>query len=198
MLLSSCPLPTPAPSYGDGSGRALSLQPQPVVWLLSVCSSHLIPSQLSLKALQPGQSDSLSCEHSLADSTAHPIKLSSVDSGCDSYLLQEPLTVSHNHQRYSPSIPSETGERDMIACVFLEGEENASLTGKRTFGLYSLQWHHCHLNTPGSTGQRSGGGVRLALVSKQQYCLSRCEEGQLSLTALGNVTKGNVIFKVWT
>lgn len=153
--------PHPAPGLWHG-GRASFLQPQPVVWLLSVCSSHLIPSQLSLQGLSLDGSDSLSCEHSLLIQQ-HIIKLSSVDSGCDNYLLQEPLTVSHNHQRYSQAYP-QNRENDMIACVFLEAE-NASLTGNGPWS-HSLQWHHCHLNTPGSTGQRSGEWVRLALVTE--------------------------------
>ena len=75
--------------------------------------------------------------------------------------------------------------------------ENASLTGKQTLELCSLHWHHCHSNTPGSTGQRSGGGLDWHLVTKATILFIKMWEGQLFLTALGNVTKENVIFKVF-
>ena len=159
---SPVPCPPPPPDYGDGRGRVLfsaASALSPAMWLSSVCTAPISLRHSFLStALQAGRKCQLWAVSSPFLIQQHIIKLSSVDSGHDNYLLQEPLTLRVTTTRdNSPSIPSKQ-EKGIGLLVYSIKAENASLTGKRTLELCSLQWHHCHSNTPSSTGQRSGGG----------------------------------------
>ena len=194
---SALPCPPPPPDYGDGSGPALfsaASALSPAMCLSSVCTAPISLRHSSLHSPLGWTEWQLWAVSSPFLIQQHIIKLSSVDSGRDNYLLQEPLTVGVTTTRdNSPSIPSKQ-EKGRGSLVYSITAENASLTGKPTLVLCSLQWHHCHSNTPGSTGQRSGGGSDWHLVTKATIlfikmwggtaipdCLGKCDQGECNI-----------------
>lgn len=184
-----CPPPPPA--------AVLSLQPQPVMWWFSVCEqlpSHFIPA-FSPRLFRLDRSDSF-------ELWALPWFNST---SLNSLLLTLVMTTIFCRspwlwESWPPDILSEhtleTGERDRIARVFLEGRERLP---DRETDLGALQSAVASLSLKHSWqhGAKVRGRVRLALSYQSNNTVYQdVRRDSYSWLPWGNVTKENVIFKV--